>query len=80
MTFVNVFSFRPPESLETIGSMLTHVDGVLAYLPNCLLLQDTLNRAKEWLQEAEDLQVEYSSLNELCILHTRVLSRVYSCF
>uniref|UniRef100_A0A671LN37 [histone H3]-trimethyl-L-lysine(4) demethylase n=1 Tax=Sinocyclocheilus anshuiensis TaxID=1608454 RepID=A0A671LN37_9TELE len=38
-------------------SMLTQVDGVPAYLPNCLLLQDTVNRAKEWLQEAEDLQV-----------------------
>uniref|UniRef100_A0A8C2Q398 [histone H3]-trimethyl-L-lysine(4) demethylase n=1 Tax=Cyprinus carpio TaxID=7962 RepID=A0A8C2Q398_CYPCA len=48
---------RPPESLETLRSMLTQVDGVPAYLPNCLLLQDTVNRAKEWLQEAEDLQV-----------------------
>uniref|UniRef100_A0A673GAZ9 [histone H3]-trimethyl-L-lysine(4) demethylase n=1 Tax=Sinocyclocheilus rhinocerous TaxID=307959 RepID=A0A673GAZ9_9TELE len=48
---------RPPESLETLSSMLTQVDGVPAYLPNCLLLQDTVNRAKEWLQEAEDLQV-----------------------
>uniref|UniRef100_A0A672S568 [histone H3]-trimethyl-L-lysine(4) demethylase n=1 Tax=Sinocyclocheilus grahami TaxID=75366 RepID=A0A672S568_SINGR len=38
-------------------SMLTQVDGVPAYLPNCLLLQDTVNRAKGWLQEAEDLQV-----------------------
>uniref|UniRef100_A0A672LQ79 [histone H3]-trimethyl-L-lysine(4) demethylase n=1 Tax=Sinocyclocheilus grahami TaxID=75366 RepID=A0A672LQ79_SINGR len=37
-------------------SMLTQVDGVPAYLPNCLLLQDTVNRAKDWLQEAEDLQ------------------------
>uniref|UniRef100_A0A8C1IS19 [histone H3]-trimethyl-L-lysine(4) demethylase n=1 Tax=Cyprinus carpio TaxID=7962 RepID=A0A8C1IS19_CYPCA len=52
---------RPPESLETLSSMLTQIDGVPAYLPNCLLLQDTVNRAKEWLQEAEDLQVEYSS-------------------
>uniref|UniRef100_A0A8C1YGH4 [histone H3]-trimethyl-L-lysine(4) demethylase n=1 Tax=Cyprinus carpio TaxID=7962 RepID=A0A8C1YGH4_CYPCA len=48
---------RPPESLETLSSMLTQIDGVPAYLPNCLLLQDTVNRAKEWLQEAEDLQV-----------------------
>lgn len=45
--------------------MLTQVDGVPAYLPNCLLLQDTVNRAKEWLQEAEDLQVEYSTLYKL---------------
>uniref|UniRef100_A0A673KCU2 [histone H3]-trimethyl-L-lysine(4) demethylase n=1 Tax=Sinocyclocheilus rhinocerous TaxID=307959 RepID=A0A673KCU2_9TELE len=50
-------------------SMLTQVDGVPAYLPNCLLLQDTVNRAKEWLQEAEDLQVEYSTLYELCSLY-----------
>uniref|UniRef100_A0A672S573 [histone H3]-trimethyl-L-lysine(4) demethylase n=1 Tax=Sinocyclocheilus grahami TaxID=75366 RepID=A0A672S573_SINGR len=48
---------RPPESFETLSSMLTQVDGVPAYLPNCLLLQDTVNRAKGWLQEAEDLQV-----------------------
>uniref|UniRef100_A0A8C2HHN0 [histone H3]-trimethyl-L-lysine(4) demethylase n=1 Tax=Cyprinus carpio TaxID=7962 RepID=A0A8C2HHN0_CYPCA len=48
---------QPPESLETLSSMLTQIDGVPAYLPNCLLLQDTVNRAKEWLQEAEDLQV-----------------------
>uniref|UniRef100_A0A672LQN7 [histone H3]-trimethyl-L-lysine(4) demethylase n=1 Tax=Sinocyclocheilus grahami TaxID=75366 RepID=A0A672LQN7_SINGR len=47
---------RPPESLEKLSSMLTQVDGVPAYLPNCLLLQDTVNRAKDWLQEAEDLQ------------------------
>ncbi len=40
-----------------------------AYLPNCLLLQDTVNRAKEWLQEAEDLQVECSALYELCSLY-----------
>ncbi|XP_051525204.1 lysine-specific demethylase 5B-B-like isoform X5 [Myxocyprinus asiaticus] len=48
---------RPPESLETICSQLTQVEGVPAYLPYCLLLQDTVNRAKEWLQEADDLQV-----------------------
>ncbi|XP_057212242.1 lysine-specific demethylase 5B-B isoform X3 [Triplophysa rosa] len=48
---------RPPESLETLCSQLTEVGGVPAYLPNCLLLQDTVNRAKEWLQEADDLQV-----------------------
>ncbi len=62
-------SFRPPESLETLRFMLTQVDGVPAYLPNCLLLQDTVNRAKEWLQEAEDLQVECSTLYELCSLY-----------
>ncbi|NP_001002166.2 lysine-specific demethylase 5B-B [Danio rerio] len=63
---------RPPESLETLCSMLTQVEGVPAYLPNCLLLQDTVNRAKEWLQEAESLQVGgqvpvFSSLSDMVL-------------
>ncbi|XP_051508691.1 lysine-specific demethylase 5B-B isoform X1 [Myxocyprinus asiaticus] len=48
---------RPPESLEMLCSQLTQVEGVPAYLPNCLLLQDTVNMAKQWLQEADNLQV-----------------------
>ncbi|TRZ00900.1 hypothetical protein DNTS_013064, partial [Danionella cerebrum] len=62
---------RQPETLETLQAMLTQVEGVPAYLPNCLLLQDSVNRAKEWLQEAEDLQVGqtpvFSSLSNMVL-------------
>ncbi|XP_062314993.1 lysine-specific demethylase 5B-B isoform X1 [Osmerus eperlanus] len=48
---------RPPHSLETLTGAAAKVESIPAYLPNCLLLKDSINRAREWLQEAEELQV-----------------------
>lgn len=48
---------RPPHSIETLGAAAEKASGIPAYLPNCLLLKDTIRKAQEWLQEAEELQV-----------------------
>uniref|UniRef100_A0A1A8GR66 [histone H3]-trimethyl-L-lysine(4) demethylase n=1 Tax=Nothobranchius korthausae TaxID=1143690 RepID=A0A1A8GR66_9TELE len=47
---------RPPHSIETLHAAAEKASGIPAYLPNCLLLKDTISRAREWLQEAEELQ------------------------
>uniref|UniRef100_A0A8C7VA81 [histone H3]-trimethyl-L-lysine(4) demethylase n=1 Tax=Oncorhynchus mykiss TaxID=8022 RepID=A0A8C7VA81_ONCMY len=36
---------------------MKEVASIPAYLPNCLLLKDTVDQAKDWLQEADTLQV-----------------------
>lgn len=48
---------RPPHSIETLSAAAEKASGIPAYLPNCLLLKDTIRKAREWLQEAEELQV-----------------------
>lgn len=47
---------RPPESLESLSSILTEAEAVPTFLPSCLLLRDAVNRAMEWLKEVETLQ------------------------
>uniref|UniRef100_A0A1A8V0T2 [histone H3]-trimethyl-L-lysine(4) demethylase n=1 Tax=Nothobranchius furzeri TaxID=105023 RepID=A0A1A8V0T2_NOTFU len=47
---------RPPHSIETLNAAAEKASGIPAYLPNCLLLKDTISRARAWLQEAEELQ------------------------
>ncbi|XP_028266723.1 lysine-specific demethylase 5B-B isoform X2 [Parambassis ranga] len=47
---------RPPHSIETLSAAAEKVSSIPAYLPNCLLLKDTIRKAQEWLQEAEELQ------------------------
>uniref|UniRef100_A0A8C4HUX5 [histone H3]-trimethyl-L-lysine(4) demethylase n=1 Tax=Dicentrarchus labrax TaxID=13489 RepID=A0A8C4HUX5_DICLA len=48
---------RPPHSIETLSAAAEKASGIPAYLPSCLLLKDTIRKAREWLQEAEELQV-----------------------
>lgn len=49
--------------METLEAALQEVENIPAYLPNCLQLQDVLDKARSWLQEAEALQVgAHSSL------------------
>lgn len=43
--------------METLEAALQEVENIPAYLPNCLQLQDVIDKAKNWLQEAEALQV-----------------------
>uniref|UniRef100_A0A671UZ86 [histone H3]-trimethyl-L-lysine(4) demethylase n=1 Tax=Sparus aurata TaxID=8175 RepID=A0A671UZ86_SPAAU len=43
---------RPPHSIETLSAAAEKASGIPAYLPNCLLLKDTIRKAREWLQEA----------------------------
>ncbi|XP_036386380.1 lysine (K)-specific demethylase 5Ba [Megalops cyprinoides] len=47
---------RPHHCVETLAAAAQEAEGIPAYLPNCLLLRDSVNRAREWLQEAEALQ------------------------
>lgn len=49
---------RPPHSIETLNAAAEKASIVPAYLPNCLLLKDAVRKAREWLQEAEELQVK----------------------
>ncbi|XP_077368986.1 lysine-specific demethylase 5B-B isoform X2 [Festucalex cinctus] len=46
---------RPPHSIETLSAAAEEVSGISSHLPNCLLLKDTIRKALEWLQEAEQL-------------------------
>lgn len=50
---------RPHHSMETLEAALQEVENIPAYLPNCLQLQDVIDKAKNWLQEAEALQVTH---------------------
>lgn len=43
--------------METLEAALLEVENIPAYLPNCLQLQDAVDKAKNWLQEAEVVQV-----------------------
>lgn len=52
-------SLRPPESVESLSAVLKEIEAVPTYMPNCLLLRDSVNRATEWLKEAEALQVKH---------------------
>uniref|UniRef100_A0A8C2WTV3 [histone H3]-trimethyl-L-lysine(4) demethylase n=1 Tax=Cyclopterus lumpus TaxID=8103 RepID=A0A8C2WTV3_CYCLU len=47
---------RPPHSIETLSAAAEKTSSIPAYLPNCRLLKDTVRKAREWLQEAEELQ------------------------
>ncbi|XP_072308663.1 lysine (K)-specific demethylase 5Ba isoform X2 [Eucyclogobius newberryi] len=48
---------RPFQSIEALDTALQEVENIPAFLPNCLELKDTVERAKGWLQEAEALQL-----------------------
>ncbi|XP_037628330.1 lysine-specific demethylase 5B-B isoform X2 [Sebastes umbrosus] len=52
---------RPPHSIETLSAAAEKASGITAYLPNCLLLKDTIRKAREWLQEADELQASGST-------------------
>ncbi|KAK3512856.1 hypothetical protein QTP70_028920 [Hemibagrus guttatus] len=62
---------RPRQNLETLEAVLLEVNSIQAYLPNCLQLQESVIRAREWIQEAETLQggriPVLSSLNDLIL-------------
>uniref|UniRef100_A0A3B3V7T9 [histone H3]-trimethyl-L-lysine(4) demethylase n=1 Tax=Poecilia latipinna TaxID=48699 RepID=A0A3B3V7T9_9TELE len=47
---------RPPHSIETLSAAAEKASVIPAHLPNCLLLKDTIRKAREWLQEAEERQ------------------------
>uniref|UniRef100_A0A673XPV8 [histone H3]-trimethyl-L-lysine(4) demethylase n=1 Tax=Salmo trutta TaxID=8032 RepID=A0A673XPV8_SALTR len=63
---------RPPLSIEALSETAEKVAGIPAYLPNCLMLKDSISRAREWLQEAEALQDE-DSIPLFCNLSDMVI-------
>ncbi|XP_078111759.1 lysine-specific demethylase 5B-B isoform X2 [Sander vitreus] len=58
----NLLKARPPHSIETLSAAAEKASGIPAYLSNCLLLKDTIRKAREWLQEAEELQASGCTL------------------
>uniref|UniRef100_A0A8C2BKK0 [histone H3]-trimethyl-L-lysine(4) demethylase n=1 Tax=Cyprinus carpio TaxID=7962 RepID=A0A8C2BKK0_CYPCA len=52
----NMLTARPRHSIETLEAAIQEVDSIPAYLPSCLQLKDCVNRAKEWIMEADALQ------------------------
>uniref|UniRef100_A0A8C6WV08 [histone H3]-trimethyl-L-lysine(4) demethylase n=1 Tax=Neogobius melanostomus TaxID=47308 RepID=A0A8C6WV08_9GOBI len=57
---VSLLKARPPHSIETLSGAAEKASGIPAHLPNCLLLKDAMRKAREWLQEAEELQASGS--------------------
>uniref|UniRef100_A0A3B4AAF9 [histone H3]-trimethyl-L-lysine(4) demethylase n=1 Tax=Periophthalmus magnuspinnatus TaxID=409849 RepID=A0A3B4AAF9_9GOBI len=53
---ISLLKARPPHSIETLSGAAEKASAIPAHLPNCLLLKDTIRKAREWLQEAEELQ------------------------
>uniref|UniRef100_A0A8C9TUJ6 [histone H3]-trimethyl-L-lysine(4) demethylase n=1 Tax=Scleropages formosus TaxID=113540 RepID=A0A8C9TUJ6_SCLFO len=43
--------------IRMLEAAVQEVENIPAYLPNCLQLKDAVSRAKEWLQDAENLQL-----------------------
>lgn len=63
--------------METLEAALQEVENIPAYLPNCLQLQDVIDKAKNWLQEAEALQVTHIptwTTLDLVVLQLLILS------
>ncbi|XP_071017329.1 lysine-specific demethylase 5B-like isoform X1 [Oncorhynchus clarkii lewisi] len=54
---LSLMETRPCHCVETLEAALQEVASIPAYLPNCLLLKDTVDQAKDWLQEADTLQL-----------------------
>uniref|UniRef100_A0A665T9U0 [histone H3]-trimethyl-L-lysine(4) demethylase n=1 Tax=Echeneis naucrates TaxID=173247 RepID=A0A665T9U0_ECHNA len=70
---------RPPHSIETLSAAAEKASGIPAYLPNCLLLKDTIRKAQEWLQEAEELQVRtLIAIRQAIQVHLEPLDRLES--
>uniref|UniRef100_A0AAR2JZ80 [histone H3]-trimethyl-L-lysine(4) demethylase n=1 Tax=Pygocentrus nattereri TaxID=42514 RepID=A0AAR2JZ80_PYGNA len=57
----------PSESVEFLSATLKEVEAIPTYLPNCLLLQDSVNRAKDWLKEAGRRVPVLDTLSEMVL-------------
>ncbi|KAM8866938.1 lysine (K)-specific demethylase 5Ba isoform 2-T2 [Synchiropus picturatus] len=54
---LSLLDSTPAQSVEVLDAALLEVENIPAFLPNCLELKDVVVRAKEWLSEAEALQL-----------------------
>ncbi|KAJ7426650.1 hypothetical protein WISP_13833 [Willisornis vidua] len=49
--------YRPRQSLSSLAAAVKELEEIPAYLPNGAALKDAVQKAKDWLQEVEALQV-----------------------
>lgn len=49
--------FRPRHSLNSLATAVKEIEEIPAYLPNGAALKDSVQRARDWLQDVEALQV-----------------------
>lgn len=67
---INFFSFcvmykclvfyRPRQNLSSLTAVLREAESVPVYLPSVESLRDAVERAREWLQKVETLQVGFT--------------------
>uniref|UniRef100_A0A8C5TFL5 [histone H3]-trimethyl-L-lysine(4) demethylase n=1 Tax=Malurus cyaneus samueli TaxID=2593467 RepID=A0A8C5TFL5_9PASS len=53
----NLIKARPRQSLSSLAAAVKELEEIPAYLPNGAALKDAVQKAKDWLQEVEALQV-----------------------
>lgn len=53
---------RPRHSLNSLAAVVKEIEEIPAHLPNGAALKDSVQRARDWLQEVEALQVGFQSL------------------
>lgn len=59
-----VVSRRPRQSLSSLAAAVRELEEIPAYLPSGAALKDAVQKAKDWLQEVEGLQVRKRLLRE----------------
>ena len=52
---------RPRHSLSSLAAVVKEIEEIPAHLPNGAVLKDSVQRARDWLQEVEALQVGFQS-------------------
>ncbi|KAM6044563.1 lysine-specific demethylase 5B isoform 2-T2 [Chlamydotis macqueenii] len=53
----NLIKARPRQSLSSLVAAVKEIEEIPAYLPNGVALKEAVQKAKDWLQEVEALQV-----------------------
>lgn len=53
---------RPRHSLNSLAAVVKEIEEIPAHLPNGAALKDSVQRARDWLQEVEALQVGFQRL------------------
>ncbi|KAJ7402600.1 Lysine-specific demethylase 5C [Pitangus sulphuratus] len=53
----NLIKARPRQSLSSLAAAVKELEEIPAYLPNGAALKDAVQKAKDWMQEVEALQV-----------------------
>lgn len=52
-----LLSARPRQSLTSLATAVKEMEEIPAYLPSGAVLKDAVQRARDWLQDVEALQV-----------------------